>query len=259
MTQKLREIALDTETTGFSFSKNGDRMVEVGCVELLNMVPTGREFHAYINPERDVPFEAEKVHGLSTEFLKDKPVFKDIAKALLDFIGTSRLVIHNAQFDMAFLNGEFQKAGFPQLGNPIADTLIIARKQFPNKGSHTLDAMLNHYKINKDSRADGHGAIIDAKLLAQVWLELNGGANYSMSLPAATPGKRRSLLARRRSPVVAGAGNQPDQTKSEKDQRPAPTAKSSELRSKLVVVKPSETEVCDNRAFREANGFPPRG
>lgn len=166
----IREIALDTETTGFSFA-HGDRMVEIGAVEIVNGLPTGTVFQKYINPERPVPAEAVKVHGLTYDKLKHQPKFAEIAQEFIDFVGDAPLIIHNAKFDMKFVNGELKKAGFTPLENEIIDTLLIAQKKFPGGARVTLDALCDKYKINRSGRSY-HGALLDSELLAQVYLEM---------------------------------------------------------------------------------------
>lgn len=178
----MREIVLDTETTGLDpFS--GHRIVEVGCVELINHVRTGNYFHSYVNPERDMPREAEAVHGLSADFLKDKPKFAEIAGALLEFIGDDPLVIHNAAFDMKFLNAElgFAKKREIDFGRAI-DTVLIARKKFPGQPA-SLDALCKRFSIDLSARTK-HGALLDSELLADVYLELLGGRQSSLGLAA---------------------------------------------------------------------------
>ncbi|MFV2051203.1 DNA polymerase III subunit epsilon [Aliiroseovarius sp. YM-037] len=176
----MREIVLDTETTGFE-PEQGDRIVEIGAVELLNHVPTGRTYHQYINPERAMPNEAFEVHGLGDEFLADKPVFKTIAQAFVDFIEDSRLVIHNAAFDMKFLNAELKWAGHPQLPMEQAlDTLAIARRKFPGSPA-SLDALCRRFGIDNSSRTL-HGALLDSEILAEVYLELIGGRQPDFGL-----------------------------------------------------------------------------
>lgn len=178
----MREIVLDTETTGLDpFS--GHRIVEVGCVELINHVRTGNYFHSYVNPERSMPREAEAVHGLSEEFLKDKPKFAEIAGALLEFIGDDPLVIHNAAFDMKFLNAELGHAKRAELdyGRAI-DTVLIARKKFPGQPA-SLDALCKRFSIDLTARTK-HGALLDSELLADVYLELLGGRQSSLGLVA---------------------------------------------------------------------------
>lgn len=171
---QIREVALDTETTGLN-PNGGDRIVEIGCVELINYVPTGRTFHRYINPQRSIPEGAAKVHGLTEEFLADKPTFKEVADDFLEFIGDSKLVIHNAQFDMGFINAELLRIKKPVI--PITrsiDTLQIARDKF--KGARaSLDALCKRFNISLETRTDRHGALIDTELLAKVYLELKGG------------------------------------------------------------------------------------
>jgi DNA polymerase-3 subunit epsilon len=176
----MREIVLDTETTGLD-PRNGDRIVEIGGVELLNHIPTGRTIHLYINPERDMPAEAFAVHGLSTEFLADKPRFADVAATLLDFIADARLVIHNASFDLAFLNAELSRCGLPPIPFERAvDTLMLARRRNPG-APNSLDALCQRYGID-NSRREKHGALLDSELLAEVYIELLGGRQARLEL-----------------------------------------------------------------------------
>jgi len=180
----LREVVLDTETTGLS-PKSGDRIVEIGCVELVNHLPTGECFHAYINPERDMPEQARAVHGLSEEFLSDKPLFADVSKAFDDFIGSSPLIIHNAEFDLGFLNAERDRLDFEPIPMDRAiDTVQMARRKFPGSQA-SLDALCRRFQIDISDR-DIHGALKDAKLLAEVYLELIGGRQQGMELAAET-------------------------------------------------------------------------
>src|SRR5690606_23486385 len=167
----IREIVLDTETTGFEPSE-GHRLVEIGCVELVNHLPTGRTFHEYFNPGRDVPADAVRIHGLTTEFLQDKPLFTEKVGDFLDFIGDATLVIHNAEFDMKFINAELKWAGFPKPlpMSRVVDTLLIARQKFPGQPAN-LDALCRRFKIDNSSRTF-HGALLDSELLAEVYLEL---------------------------------------------------------------------------------------
>ena len=175
----MREIVLDTETTGLD-PNSGHRIVEIACVELINHMPTGAYFHHYLNPERDIPQEAFKIHGLSAEFLSNHGIFESIASTFLDFIETSPLIIHNAGFDLKFLNFELRKAGFPTLGkHPVVDTIPLARKAFPG-ALVNLDALCRRFKIDL-SRRDKHGALLDAQLLAEVYLELKGGKQHGMA------------------------------------------------------------------------------
>ncbi len=176
-----REIVLDTETTGLS-PQNGDRVVEIGCVELFNHVPTGKNYHAYINPERDMPPDAERVHGLSAEFLADKPVFGAVAGEFREFIADHTLIIHNAPFDMGFLNAEMELAGHRQLANPVIDTVQLARQRHPG-ARVSLDALCKHYGID-NSRRTLHGALLDSEILAEVYLELIGGRQVALMLGA---------------------------------------------------------------------------
>lgn len=165
-----REIVLDTETTGLQ-AQGGDRLVEIGCVELINRIPSGNEFHVYINPERDVPAEAAAVHGLTTEFLTDKPVFAKVANLFLEFIKTDPLVIHNADFDVGFLNMELKRLKAPLIKNDrVVDTLALARRKHPG-GPNTLDALCKRYGIDNSQRTK-HGALLDSLLLAEVYIEL---------------------------------------------------------------------------------------
>ena len=176
----MREIVLDTETTGFE-PMQGDRIVEIGAVELYNHVPTGRTYHQYINPERGMPQEAFEVHGLGDEFLADKPKFAQIGQAFLDFVQDSTLVIHNAAFDMKFLNAELRWADRPQIPRDQAlDTLAIARKRFPGSPV-SLDALCRRFNINNTARTL-HGALLDSEILAEVYLELVGGRQPDLTL-----------------------------------------------------------------------------
>jgi DNA polymerase-3 subunit epsilon len=175
----MREIALDTETTGLN-PKAGHRVVEIGCVEMINHVATGEVFHAYINPERDMPEEAFSVHGLSEEFLRAHPKFADVAEKFLTFIGSDALVIHNAQFDMGFLNAELERIGRPALEMDRAiDTVKMARQKFPGAQA-SLDALCRRFGIDNSNR-ELHGALLDARLLADVYLELKGGRQTGLA------------------------------------------------------------------------------
>jgi DNA polymerase-3 subunit epsilon len=176
----MREIVLDTETTGLNPAE-GHRIVEIGALELFNHVATGKTFHVYINPERDMPREAEAVHGLTNAFLRDKPVFAAIANDFLAFIADSALVIHNASFDTAFLNAEFSYCKLPALASErIVDTLQIARKRHP-MAPNSLDALCKRYGIDNSKRTK-HGALLDSELLAEVYLELVGGRQTALTL-----------------------------------------------------------------------------
>ena len=179
----MREIVLDTETTGFE-PADGDRIVEIGAVELINHMPTGRTYHQYINPERTMPEGAFEVHGLGDDFLRDKPVFKNIAQAFVDFIQDSRLVIHNASFDMKFLNAELKWAGMKELPmDQSLDTLAIARKKFPGSPA-SLDALCRRFGVDNSAR-EKHGALLDSEILAEVYLELIGGRQPDFGLGSA--------------------------------------------------------------------------
>lgn len=186
----MREIVLDTETTGFEPSE-GHRIVEIGAVELLNHLPTGRTWHQYINPERPMPKEAFEVHGLGDDFLRDKPVFRAVARDFLAFIGDARLVIHNAAFDMRFLNAELDWAGLPQLDTARAlDTLAIARSRFPGSPA-SLDALCRRFGVDNSAR-EKHGALLDSEILAEIYLELIGGRQPDFGLATASSPKDRS-------------------------------------------------------------------
>ena len=185
----MREIVLDTETTGLE-PATGDRIVEIGAVELFNHMPTGKTYHQYLNPERTMPKEAFDVHGLSDEFLRDKPSFKSIAGAFLAFIGDARLVIHNAAFDMKFLNAELLAAGLPAL--PMArafDTVALARQKFPGSPA-SLDALCRRFNVDNSAR-EKHGALLDSEILAEVYLELIGGRQPDLTLNQASTGQKK--------------------------------------------------------------------
>ena len=189
----MREIVLDTETTGVEALK-GDRIVEIGCVELVNHCPTGRTYHVYINPERDMPEGAFKVHGLSEAFLSDKPVFAAIASEFATFIADARLVIHNAAFDVGFINMEFGRLGLPAIVPAlVVDTLAMARRKHPG-ASNSLDALCSRYGID-NSRRTKHGALLDSEILAEVYIELIGGKQTSLGFGSAVSGKAGAGLA----------------------------------------------------------------
>lgn len=186
-----REIILDTETTGFD-PKTGDRLVEIGCIEVVDFMPTGRSFHEYCDPLRDMPAEAEKVHGLSSAFLTGKPKFHEIADRFLEFVGDSPVVAHNAAFDRGFVNFELEKCGRPPLPESRwVDTLALAKKRFPGM-YNSLDALCKRFKINLDSR-EKHGALIDSHLLAEVYLELQGGKERALELTAVVTAEMNAL------------------------------------------------------------------
>ena len=179
----MREVVLDTETTGFEPTE-GHRIVEIGAVELFNHMPTGRTYHQYINPKRMMPKEAYDVHGLGDDFLRDKPIFPAIAQAFLDFIADAPLVIHNASFDMKFLNSELAAANLAPLPAARAvDTLLIARKKFPGSPA-SLDALCRRFNIDNSMR-EKHGALLDSEILAEVYLELVGGRQPDFGLATA--------------------------------------------------------------------------
>ena len=176
-----REIVFDTETTGFD-PHDGDRLVEIGCIELENHMPTGRTYHQYINPERDVPAEVVAVHGLDNERLKDEPTFGEVVGDFVDFIGTdSKLIAHNAEFDMKFINAELKMFGFPSIDpRRVIDTLPMARKKFPGSPAN-LDALCRRFGIDNGARTL-HGALLDSELLAEVYLELLGGRQRGLAM-----------------------------------------------------------------------------
>ncbi|MFW0777817.1 MAG: DNA polymerase III subunit epsilon [Rickettsiales bacterium] len=187
-----REVVLDTETTGMD-PHSGHRIVEIGCVELKNGMRTGHHFHCYLNPERDMPAEAERVHGLSLDFLLDKPLFAEKVDEFLEFIEDSPLVIHNAGFDMRFLNAELDRCGFPVMPMERAiDTVLIARKKFPGAPAN-LDALCRRFDIDLSARTK-HGALLDAELLSDVYIELLGGRQVKLELEAEEADKQASRI-----------------------------------------------------------------
>src|SRR3954451_6776363 len=200
----MREIVLDTETTGTDPAA-GDRIIEIGCVELVKQFPTGRTFHAYVNPQRSVSHGAFNVHGLSEAFLADKPIFAAIADPLLEFVGDGRLVIHNAAFDIAFLNAEFSRTGHPPLDMMrVVDTLTLARRRHPG-APNNLDALCARYGID-NSRRTKHGALLDAEILAEVYIELIGGKQADLGLaivrPEAIPAAQRIDIRRGEARII---------------------------------------------------------
>lgn len=194
----LREIVFDTETTGLDALK-GDRLVEIGCIELLNRIPSGKTFHRYINPEREVPAEAFAVHGLALDFLQKHKKFHEEVDAFLEFVGDSPLIAHNASFDFGFLNAELDRAGRPLLVRErIVDTLLLARRKFPGTGNR-LDDLCSRFGIDNSHRTK-HGALLDAELLAEVYLELIGARQASLVLAqaGATAATNRKMSAQAR-------------------------------------------------------------
>lgn len=186
----MREIILDTETTGLD-PYDGHRVVEIGCVELVNSIPTGRTWHCYLNPERDMPEQAFSVHGLSADFLRDKPLFADKADELLGFIESAMLVMHNASFDFGFLNAELERIARPLLTwDRVVDTLALARRRHPGSPS-SLDALCRRYGVDLSER-DLHGALLDCRLLASVYVELVGG--HQARLELAPNGAQAAIL-----------------------------------------------------------------
>ena len=179
----MREIVFDTETTGLEPGE-GDRVVEIGCLELINHMPSGRTYHTYINPERDMPSGAFNVHGLSEEFLSDKPLFSEIADDFLAFIEGATLIAHNARFDIGFINAELKRIKRPELGyENVIDTMKLARNKFPGAPSVSLDALCKRFEIDNTARTL-HGALLDSELLAEVYLELIGGRQPGLELAA---------------------------------------------------------------------------
>lgn len=194
----MREIVFDTETTGLD-PTTGDRVVEIGCLELVNRLPSGETFHVYINPERDMPKEAEAVHGLSAAFLKDKPVFADVADSFLVFIGDAPLIAHNADFDMKFINAELRASGRGDLSaHKVIDTLSMARQKFPGAPA-SLDALCRRFGVDNSNR-DLHGALIDSELLAGVYLELSGGRQPGLVFEAVQKTGQEAAVAAALSP-----------------------------------------------------------
>ena len=223
----MREIVLDTETTGFK-PEEGDRIVEIGAVELYNHMPTGRTYHQYINPERSMPQEAFEVHGLGDDFLRDKPVFARIAQDFVTFVADAKLVIHNAAFDMKFINAELGWVNLPSIPwEQAIDTLDIARKKFPGSPA-SLDALCRRFGIDNSSRTL-HGALLDSEILAEVYLELIGGRQPDLGM---TTGQSSSASAQ----VEADSSWRP---------QPRPNALPSRL---------SEDEAAAHAAFVEAMG-----
>jgi DNA polymerase III subunit epsilon len=176
----VREIILDTETTGIDFKK-GHRLIEIGCIEIVNRIPTGREYHCFIDPERDVPEDAVAIHGITSEYLKGKPLFQAIAREFFDFIADDTLVIHNATFDIGFLNFELGRCGLPLLSfDRVVDTLALARRKHP-AGPNNLDALCRRYGIDNSKRTK-HGALMDSLLLAEIYVELLGERQAAFGL-----------------------------------------------------------------------------
>lgn len=190
----MREIVLDTETTGLD-PATGDRIVEIGCVELVNHIPSDNRYHVYVNPDRSMPKEAYRIHGLSDDFLKDKPRFAEVADAFMDFVGDARLIIHNAAFDIGFINAELARVEREALPmHRVVDTLDLARRKHPG-AQNSLDALCSRYGIDT-SRRELHGALLDAELLAMVYLELIGGRQAALGLQQ-SGGRRTSRRQRR--------------------------------------------------------------
>ena len=231
----MREIVLDTETTGLDPTK-GDRIVEIGCLELVNRLPTGTTYHAYINPERDMPREAEAVHGLSAKFLADKPLFAEIADEFVAFVKGATLIIHNAAFDMKFLHAELAQMGRDDLrGAEIIDTLAMARKKFPGAPA-SLDALCRRFGVDNSGR-DLHGALIDSELLAGVYLELSGGRQPGLVFQA--DGK-------------TGASGSTDGAEKANTLMTEPRRAARQRRQTPLATRPSQEELTAHRAFLQA-------
>ena len=182
MNEQERVVCFDTETTGLSF-KDGDRVVEIACVEVIDLMPTGKTWHTYINPDRDMPMQSFEIHGLSSEFLTDKPSFEDIVDGFLDFVEGARLVAHNSPFDMGFMNFELNRVGRQPLTNPVTDTVALAKIKFPG-GRVSLDELCRKFGIDLSARIK-HEAMLDTQLLAKVYMELKGGRHRAFDLEEA--------------------------------------------------------------------------
>ena len=206
----MREIIFDTETTGLK-TEEGHRVTELGCVEVINMIPTGREFHTLINPERDVPPDATAITGHTWELLKDQPLFVEVAETFLEFVGDSVLVAHNAPFDRGFINMELSRAGHPEIpASRFKDTAAMARERFPGSPAN-LDALCKRFEISLESRTK-HGALIDAYLLAEVYLELNGGRTRALDFAGdGGAGGKVSFPARPSRPQPLGPLSKPEE------------------------------------------------
>ena len=208
----MREVVLDTETTGLS-AKDGDRLVEIGCIELENYLPTGRVYHQYINPTIPMPSEAQKIHGLSDEFLKDKPVFSKIAEAFLDFISDAKLIIHNANFDISFINAELERVDLNTISiDQTVDTIAVTRKKYPGAPA-SLDALCRRFNIDNSARTL-HGALLDAELLSEVYLELIGGRQPGLVLETRQESGKGFEVVKRK--LLAPRPHQPTERELEK-------------------------------------------
>lgn len=229
----MREIVLDTETTGFD-PLIGHRIVEIGCVELFNHMPTGKVYHQYLNPERDMPEEAFKVHGLSEQFLSDKPLFAEIQAEFMEFLGDATLIIHNAEFDMRFINAELNRLGFAPLPmNRAIDTVAMARKKFPGAQAN-LDALCRRFEIDNTHRSF-HGALLDSQLLAEVYLQLIGGRQPGFELGLAGGPSRTST-----GPVVERVKRAPRAHGATAQEREAHAAFLGKLKKPIWLREPEE-------------------
>jgi DNA polymerase-3 subunit epsilon len=208
----MREVVLDTETTGLD-PNDGHRVVEVACVELVNLLPTGRELHFHCNPERDMPEDAQAIHGLTSAFLSDKPLFAKMAEPFAAFMADARLIAHNADFDVRFLQAELKRCGRPRLACEVVDTLQLARRKFPGAPA-SLDALCRRFAIDLSERTK-HGALIDTRLLAKVYLELMGGKQPDLQLaagPAAASGAAADVVRRAPRPARPHAASESELT-----------------------------------------------
>ena len=205
-TPGLREVLYDTETTGFD--NRVERVVEIACVEVVDLMPTGTSWHTYLNPDKDVPDAAFRVHGLDRAFLSDKPRFADRAQEFLGWIGDSQLVAHNASFDIGFINAELKRIGLPPLRNPYVDTVSLAKQRFPGAKAG-LDDLCRRFGVDLSKRVR-HGALIDTQLLARVYLELRGGRHRSLDLSASTSGQEAAPRREPRPPRSIGAPSAAD-------------------------------------------------
>ena len=196
----MREVILDTETTGLDPTA-GDRIVEIGCLELVNHVSTGRVYQQYINPEREMPARAEEVHGLTSDFLSDKPLFRDVADDFLEFVGAATVIAHNASFDLGFINAELAQIDRPLIPeNRVVDTIAIARRRFPGTQA-SLDALCRRFNVDNSARTK-HGALLDAELLAEVYLELVGGREPALALTEQGDGSAAAAVAKKEARIA---------------------------------------------------------
>ncbi len=229
----MRELCLDIETTGLD-PRTGDKIVEIAVVELVNKVKTGNFFHSYVNPRREVPEEAFRIHGLSTEFLQDKPIFDHVVRKFLDFIGDDKIIIHNAAFDTKFINHELRILGLPALNmNNVIDSLTIARNKFPGAPA-SLDALCKRFGIDL-SRRTKHGALLDTELLCDVYVELMGGAQSGLSFGSSA--KKEETVTQKNSEEVV------EITRRNLERRSFPVSQSDEEEHKKFILKNFKTNL----------------